>query len=129
MLDRLQQSLPAGYEIFHSVAWQGTHRGEHQQGEIDLVVLAPNGNMLLMEVKSGDVELVEGNLFKLYGKRRHDVARQTLVQHAAMLARLVIQGILSGFLACQCVESVVGFAHVDRAAIDMYPNLAFGEEH
>lgn len=93
VLDRLQQSLPAGYEIFHSVAWQGTYRGEHQQGEIDLVVLAPNGNMLLVEVKAGALEREEGNLFKLYGKRRHDVARQTLVQHAAMLTRLAESGL------------------------------------
>ncbi len=40
-----------------------------------------------------------------------------------------VQRILTEFLARQRVETVEGFAHVDRAAIDMHPDLAFGEEH
>ena len=33
--------------FFHSVAWQTAHQGEDRHGEIDLVVLAPSGNILL----------------------------------------------------------------------------------
>lgn len=93
VLDRLQQSLPDGYEVFHSVNWQTVHQGEDRHGEIDLVVLAPTGNILLLEVKAGDVELVDGNLFKLYGHDQRDVARQTRVQHAAMVNRLAESGL------------------------------------
>ncbi len=88
VLERLQQSLPDGYEVFHSVAWQTAHHGEGRHGEIDLVVLAPSGNILLVEVKAGELALIDGSLVKLYGRREHDVARQTRVQHAAMLNRL-----------------------------------------
>ena len=69
VLDRLQHSLPDGYEVFHSVAWQTAHHGEGRHGEIDLVVLAPSGNILLVEVKAGELALIEGNLVKLYGQR------------------------------------------------------------
>lgn len=40
-----------------------------------------------------------------------------------------IQGILAKFLARQGVETIVGFAYVDRATVNMHPDLAFGEEH
>ena len=100
VLDRLQQSLPGGYEVFHSVAWQTAHQGEDRHGEIDLVVLAPSGNILLVEVKAGELALIEGNLVKLYGQREHDVARQTRVQHAAMLNRLAEAGLHAHVTGC-----------------------------
>lgn len=100
VLERLQQSLPDGYEIFHSVAWQTAHHGEARQGEIDLVVLAPNGNILLVEVKAGELQLIDGTLIKLYGRREHDVARQTRVQHAAMLNRLAESGLHAHVTGC-----------------------------
>ena len=100
VLHRLQQSLPDGYEVFHSVTWQTAHQGEDRHGEIDLVVLAPSGNMLLVEVKAGDVELGDGRLVKLYGRREHDVARQTRVQHGAMLNRLAESGLNAHVTSC-----------------------------
>ncbi|ENO82521.1 NERD domain-containing protein [Thauera aminoaromatica] len=100
VLERLQQSLPDGYEVFHSVAWQTAHHGEGRHGEIDLVVLAPSGNILLVEVKAGELALIEGNLVKLYGQREHDVARQTRVQHAAMLNRLAEAGLHAHVTGC-----------------------------
>ena len=100
VLERLQQSLPDGYEVFHSVAWQTAHHGEGRHGEIDLVILAPSGNILLVEVKAGELSLVEGSLVKLYGQREHDVARQTRVQHAAMLNRLAEAGLHAHVTGC-----------------------------
>ena len=44
VLDRLQQSLPEGYEVFYSVAWQTAHHGEGRHGEIDLA-LAPSAHI------------------------------------------------------------------------------------
>lgn len=88
VLERLQQSLPDGYEIFHSVAWHTLYLGNDRHGEIDLVVLSPGGNMLLIEVKAGDVILRNGDIMKLYGGREHDVGRQSRVQYSAMVSRL-----------------------------------------
>lgn len=100
VLQRLEQSLPDDYEVFHSVAWQTSQGDESRCGEIDLVVLAPSGNMLLIEVKAGGLELIDGKLFKLYGRRSQDVARQSRVQHAAMLSRLAESGLHSQVSSC-----------------------------
>lgn len=89
VLERLQDSLPDGFEIFHSVSWHLLQeQGGDRHGEIDLVVLSPAGNVLLMEVKAGDVILRNGDVFKLYRGKEHDVARQVRVQYSAMLNRL-----------------------------------------
>ena len=60
VLYRLQSSLPDGYEIFHSVSWHTLHNDRDKHGEIDIVVLSPIGNVLLVEVKAGDVSIVNG---------------------------------------------------------------------
>ena len=88
VLERLRDSLPDGYEIFHSVDWHSVHGGMDQHGEIDLVVLGPNGNILLIEVKAGNVILRDGGVFKLYRNHESDVGRQTRVQFGAMVSRL-----------------------------------------
>lgn len=88
VLERLQDSLPDGYEIFHSVAWHSIENEHDRHGEIDIVILGPNGHLLLMEIKSGHMQLRDGELFKLYASREHDVRRQLAVQRAALLHRL-----------------------------------------
>ena len=93
VLERLQESLPAGYDIFHSVAWHSVENGQDRHGEIDIVVLGPTGHLLLMEIKSGGVQLRDGELFKLYSSREHDVRRQLAVQRAALLHRLKAAGL------------------------------------
>ena len=93
VLERLQESLPAGYDIFHSVAWHSVENGQDRHGEIDIVVLGPTGHLLLMEIKSGGVQLRNDELFKLYSSREHDVRRQLAVQRAALLHRLKEAGL------------------------------------
>ena len=88
MLERLGQSLPNGYEIFHHVDWQAVHEGRDHHGEFDVVVMAPNGNLLLIEVKAGDVLLRKGELYKLYASGERDVGRQCRIQYAGMVNRL-----------------------------------------
>lgn len=93
VLDRLKQSLPDDFEIFHSVSWHSIHQGHDRHGEIDVVVLGPTGNLLLIEVKAGDVILRDGEIFKLYTGREHDVGRQCRVQFASMVNRLQEAGL------------------------------------
>lgn len=100
ILERLQHSLPDGFEIFHSVSWHALHEGNDRHGEIDLVVLGPTGNILLLEVKAGAVILRNGEVFKLYGSREHDVARQVRVQFAAMVSRLSEAGLHAHVTNC-----------------------------
>lgn len=100
VLERLRDHLPDGFEVFHSVALHTLHHGRDRYGEIDIVVLAPNGNLLLMEVKAGDVVLREGGIYKLYGRRECDVARQSAVQRGAMQNRLQQAGIHPELISC-----------------------------
>ncbi|MFA7238816.1 MAG: hypothetical protein WC091_01790 [Sulfuricellaceae bacterium] len=60
VLEPLRLGLPDGLEIFHEVHWHSVHKGVDRHGEVDIVVLSSNGNMLLMEVKAGQVLLREG---------------------------------------------------------------------
>jgi len=93
VLERLRLGLPDGFEIFHEVSWHSVHEGVDRHGEVDIVVLSPSGNMLLMEVKAGQVLLREGGIFKRYGQQEKDVLRQCRVQYAGMVSRLKQAGL------------------------------------
>lgn len=88
VLEHLRLALPEGFEVFHGIDWMSEHGGVDRHGEFDLVVLAPNGNILIVEVKAGDVIERDGALIKRYSRKEHDVGRQVRTQHAAMCSRL-----------------------------------------
>ena len=100
VLERLQQSLPAGYEIFHNVDWHSLHEGEDRHGEIDLVVMNLAGDLLLVEVKAGQVAFQADGIFKTYGTKTKQVDRQLKVQYSAMLNRLDHAGIKTSVNNC-----------------------------
>lgn len=115
VLDRLQQSLPDAYEIFHSIEWHSIDRGGDHHGEIDLVILGPAGNILLMEVKAGKVILRDGGMFKLYSSRdrERDVGNQCRVQYSAMVNRLKEAGLYAKVTNCLVLpDYAIGDAHV-----------------
>jgi superfamily I DNA/RNA helicase len=88
VLEKLQDTLPDGYEIFHSVTMHTLSGNAEHHGEIDLIVLGPSGAILLLEVKAGDVSLRDGGIFKAYRNQERDIVRQTQTQYAAMRNRL-----------------------------------------
>ncbi len=100
VLYRLEASLPAGYEVFHSVSWHALHNDRDKHGEIDIVVLAPTGHVLLVEVKAGDVAIADGQMTKVYRDGASDVGRQTRVQFAAIVARLTQAGLHAPVTNC-----------------------------
>jgi len=64
------------------------HNDRDKHGEIDIVVLSPIGNVLLVEVKAGDVSIADGQMTKVYREGPSNVGRQTKVQFAAVVNRL-----------------------------------------
>ena len=100
VLQMLESTLSRGYEIFHSVPWHSVHEGRDRHGEIDLIVLGPTGNILLMEIKSGAVNLTDSVMFKIYKDGPKDVARQLRVQHGAMVSRLQQAGLRATVTNC-----------------------------
>ena len=88
VMERLKQSLPDNYELFHSVSWFSVNNDHDHHGEIDVVVMSPEGNLLLVEVKAGDVVLHDGEIFKVYNGSESNVSRQCNIQYSAMVRRL-----------------------------------------
>ena len=77
ILGMLEQGLPADFDVFHSVNYAEVHDGQQHFGELDAVVVAPSGHLMLLEVKAGDVSVVDDTLIKVYagpgGARIKDV--------------------------------------------------------
>lgn len=96
----LTESLPDDYEIFHGMVLHAVRDGQDHYGEVDIVVMAPSGALLLMEVKAGAVVLRDGQVYKLYGDREVDVGRQRRMQHASLLSRLQDARLATGVATC-----------------------------
>ena len=88
VMERLKQSIPDSYEVFHSVSWFSVHNSHDHHGEIDVVVMSPEGNLLLVEVKAGDVILRDDEIYKLYNGSESNVSRQCNMQYSSMVRRL-----------------------------------------
>lgn len=88
VMERLEQYLPGNYEVFHSICWFSVHNSHDHHGEIDVVVMSPEGNLLLVEVKAGDVVLHDGEIFKMYNGTESSVNRQCNMQYSSMVRRL-----------------------------------------
>lgn len=131
VLERLQHGLPDGFEIFHEVTWHSVHEGIDRHGEVDIVVLSPSGDMLLMEVKAGQVLLRDGGIFKRYGQQERDVARQCRIQYAGMVSRLKDAGLHPYLANCLVLPDyhlpggqVVSIPRERIIAADEYDQLA-----
>ena len=91
VVSQLAQQLPDNWDVFHGVDWAGVHQGAHRFGELDAVAVAPSGDLVLLEVKAGHVELSAQGIFKLYASSDEpvkDVSHQVLRQTGAMRSRL-----------------------------------------
>ena len=100
VIERLTLSLPDDYEIFHGVPLHTIHEARDRYGEMDIVVLGPEGNILILEIKTGSLLLQEGGIFKVYGGQAHDIGRQCTLQRAAMVNRLKAANIVTAVSHC-----------------------------
>ena len=113
VLYRLEAYLPDGYEIFHSVSWHALHNDRDKHGEIDIVVLSPTGNLMLVEVKAGEVMITDGQITKLYRDGPSDVGRQTRIQFAAVVNRLSQAGLHTHVTNCLVLpDYIIGDQHI-----------------
>ena len=131
VLERLRLGLPDAFEVFHEVTWHSVHEGIDRHGEVDIVVLSPLGDVLLMEVKAGAVLLRDGGIFKRYGQQEKDVSRQCRVQYAGMVARLKQAGLHPYLTNCLVlpdynvpVGQVISIPRERIIAADEYEQLA-----
>lgn len=68
----LEKALPADYVVYHGVHWTRIEQRWSAYGEIDFILVAPDGRVLLIEQKAGFLdETPEGLVKKFQGKPRN----------------------------------------------------------
>ena len=77
----------APYSIYHGVHWTNVEHGFSAYGEIDFIVVAPNGRVLLIEQKSGFLTETADGLVKSYQGRARNVRTQILHTIAGLVRR------------------------------------------
>jgi UvrD-like helicase C-terminal domain/Nuclease-related domain len=81
--------LPDDCTVLHGVHWTRIEHGCSVYGEIDFIVVASNGRVLLIEQKSGFLEETSDGLIKAHGALKKKVASQILRSIEALETRFV----------------------------------------
>jgi len=81
-LAQLDQALSDDYTVFHGVHWTNVEKGWSAYGEIDFIVVAPDGRLLLIEQKSGFLAETDEGLAKRYA----GLDKPKLVSHQILRA-------------------------------------------
>ncbi len=85
-LAQLEQALSDDYTVFHGVHWTNVEKGWSAYGEIDFIVVAPDGRLLLIEQKSGFLTETDEGLAKRYaGLDKPKLVRNQIVRAVAAL--------------------------------------------
>jgi hypothetical protein len=75
----LEASLAdAPYSIYHGVHWTNVEKGFSAYGEIDFIIVAPSGRVLLIEQKSGFLTETPDGLVKSYHGKPRNIRTQLL---------------------------------------------------
>jgi hypothetical protein len=84
----LEASLAdAPYSIYHGVHWTNVEHGFSAYGEIDFIIVAPSGRVLLIEQKSGFLTESPDGLVKHYRGKPRNVRNQILRTIAGLVKR------------------------------------------
>lgn len=83
-LHRFEHGLPDRFTVFHGVHWSRPDTGIAQLADVDFVILAPDGRLLLIEQKAGLLEEAGEGL----SKRRHGQQVRISVHVGQILADL-----------------------------------------
>jgi hypothetical protein len=68
----------APYSIYHGVHWTNVEKGFSVYGEIDFIILAPSGRILLIEQKAGFLTETPDGLVKSYHGKPRNIRTQIL---------------------------------------------------
>ena len=95
LLLQLKDGLPDSFDVFHGLGWSAMHDHQQQFGELDLTVVSPDGQVLILEVKAGAVQSQDGQLIKSYGHdNSKNIGHQVRKQHSVLRHRLKEAGLL-----------------------------------
>jgi len=89
VLRLLQDGLPDSFDVFHNLPWSALHDGQQGFGEYDFVIVSPGGQLLILEIKAGQIEDSGERLSKQYGPGgRKDIGHQMRRLHASLRERM-----------------------------------------
>jgi hypothetical protein len=113
LLLQLKDGLPDSFDVFHGLGWSAMHDQQQQFGELDLTLVSPDGQVLILEVKAGDVQTQDGQLIKSYGHdNSKNIGHQARKQHSVLRHRL----------------KEAGLSHVHVDAMLVLPDHRLGSE-
>lgn len=92
-LERLAETLPGDYTIFHSVRWAEMTPARQRFGELDFVVVNQAGDLLIIEQKNGALHEGAETLEKEYAGGRKSVVWQVHRARDGVLSSLAEAGI------------------------------------
>ena len=92
-LRRLAAGLSPAYHLFHGVDWAQARPQGDQHGELDVVVVNQAGDVAVLEVKSGEVQLGPQGVHKRYQGQLKDLGRQAAFQFQGIHHRLKAEGL------------------------------------
>ena len=85
----LEQGLDHRFDVFHNLPWSGMQGEQQSFGEYDFVIVSPGGQLLILEIKAGDVTESDNGLAKQYGSQGpKDIGHQMRRMHSSLLQRI-----------------------------------------
>jgi hypothetical protein len=103
------------YSIYHGVHWTNVEKGFSAYGEIDFIIVAPSGRVLLIEQKSGFLTETPDGLVKSYHGKAKNVHNQILRTIEGLMKRFGDQHLSIDYLL-YCPDYIVRDPHL--AGID-----------
>lgn len=89
ILKVLEQGLNERFDVFHNLSWSGMQGEQQSFGEYDFVIVSPGGQLLILEIKAGDVAESDGGLTKQYKSQGpKDIGHQMRRMHSSLLQRI-----------------------------------------
>lgn len=88
ILTQLADGLSDAFDVFHSLDWTQSRPTGDCHGELDLVVVNQAGDVCMLEVKAGEVDIGPEGITKQYGKHLKDVEAQARWQFYGIQHRL-----------------------------------------
>lgn len=93
VIQALETGLDDNFDVFHNLDWSAMKAGKQSFGELDVAIVSPQGHIVLLEIKAGQLNIVDGNLQKNYkqagGWSKRVVADQTSRQFESMKTMLL----------------------------------------
>lgn len=89
VLKVLGTELPDSFDLFHNLPWSSHEAGQQSFGEYDFVLVSPQGQILILEIKAGEVIVGDEGLAKQYSHQGpKNIGHQMRRMHSHLLDRM-----------------------------------------